>query len=94
LEEAQPNQGDLAEFAQERQTEKRRCVTFSESPPLVVEEDPALGVALREARRSDHMQRLADRARAEQLLGPVLESGHRAAAIIRMGGTFSGARSL
>jgi len=68
----EPDRGDRSEVAKQIQTNEKKCVTFSEREPLVVEEDPEVCEALRESRKSDYLTRMADRARAERLLGPVL----------------------
>ena len=49
---------------------------FSDIIQVIVEPEH-LRLALQEARTSDLTQRIADRARAERLLGPILTNAHR-----------------
>ena len=52
-------------------------VTFSDKPPVIIYEPIHLMQELRDARKSNYMQRLADKCRMERMLKPIFNSEHR-----------------
>ena len=52
-------------------------VTFCNKPPIIIFEPLHLVEEMREARRSDYMQRQADKCRMERLLSPIFNPEHR-----------------
>ena len=52
-------------------------VTFSNKPPIIIYAPTHLIDEMREARKSDYMQRQADKCRMERMLIPIFNSEHR-----------------
>lgn len=52
-------------------------VTFCDKPPFIIYEPKHLIDDLRHARKSDYMQRQADKCRMERLLLPIFNPQHR-----------------